>query len=185
MIVVTSPAVKSVSCPVGGVRLTVPDCTSMVRTAASTGPLLLPARLTHQGLATERWRRSALCAAAAGGGESAKVLAAPCLHDYVGVVGAKPPAAALVTSALRERIYRFSELRRRVDGVSEKMLSQTLRMLEHDGLIARVAYPEVPPRGVYNLTDLGHEAAELLIGLVSFNERRMPQMLEAQQTYAR
>jgi DNA-binding HxlR family transcriptional regulator len=88
----------------------------------------------------------------------------------------------LVLAALRERTYRFSELRRRVDGVSEKMLSQTLRALEQDGLITRVAYPEVPPRVEYNLTDLGCEAAELLIGLVSFIERRMPLMLEAQQT---
>jgi len=82
---------------------------------------------------------------------------------------------------LRERTYRFSELRRRVDGVSEKMLSQTLRALERDGLIARVAYPEVPPRVEYNLTKLGREAGELLIGLVSFIERRMPQILDAQR----
>ena len=91
----------------------------------------------------------------------------------------------LVLAALRERTYRFSELRRRVDGVSEKMLSQTLRTLEQDGLIARVAYPEVPPRVEYNLTELGREAAELLVGLVSFIERRMPQMIKAQQTRAR
>ena len=91
----------------------------------------------------------------------------------------------LVLAALREGTYRFSELRRRVDGVSEKMLSQTLRALEQDGLIARVAYPEVPPRVEYNLTALGREAAELLVGLVSFIERRMPQMLEARQARAR
>ena len=91
----------------------------------------------------------------------------------------------LVLAALRERTYRFSELRRRVDGVSEKMLSQTLRMLEQDGLIARVAYPEVPPRVEYNLTELGREAAELLVGLVSFIERRMPEVMEARQTRAR
>jgi DNA-binding HxlR family transcriptional regulator len=85
----------------------------------------------------------------------------------------------LALAALRDRTYRFSELRRRVDGVSEKMLSQTLRALEYDGLIARVAYPEVPPRVEYNLTELGREAAELLIDLVSFIEQRMPQMLDA------
>jgi DNA-binding HxlR family transcriptional regulator len=84
----------------------------------------------------------------------------------------------LVLAALRDRTYRFSELRRRVDGVSEKMLSQTLRVLEYDGLIARVAYPEVPPRVEYNLTELGREAADLLIDLVSFIEQRMPQMLD-------
>jgi DNA-binding HxlR family transcriptional regulator len=91
----------------------------------------------------------------------------------------------LVLAAMRERTYRFSELRRRVDGVSEKMLSQTLRTLAQDGLIARVAYPEVPPRVEYNLTELGREAAELLVGLVSFIERRIPQMMKAQQTHAR
>ena len=91
----------------------------------------------------------------------------------------------LVLAVLRDRTYRFSELRRRVDGVSEKMLSQTLRLLEHDGLIARVVYPEVPPWVEYNLTELGREAAELLVGLVSFIERRMPQMMKVQQTRAR
>jgi DNA-binding HxlR family transcriptional regulator len=59
------------------------------------------------------------------------------------------------------------------------MLSQTLRALEQDGLIARVAYPKVPLRVEDSLTELGREAAELLIGLVSFIERRMPQMLDA------
>jgi DNA-binding HxlR family transcriptional regulator len=91
----------------------------------------------------------------------------------------------LVLAALRDRTYRFSELRRRVDGVSEKMLSQTLRLLEQDGLIARVAYPEVPPRVEYNLTELGREASELLVGLVSFIELRMPEMMKARQTRAR
>ena len=65
------------------------------------------------------------------------------------------------------------------------MLSQTLRVLEQDGLIARVASPEVPPRVEYNLTELGREAAELLVGLVSFIERRMPEMMKARQNSGR
>ena len=90
----------------------------------------------------------------------------------------------LALAALREGPYRFSELRRQVDGVSERMLTQTLRMLERDGLVERVAFPEVPPRVEYSLTELGREAAEVLVGLVSFIEQRMPQMLEARQARA-
>jgi DNA-binding HxlR family transcriptional regulator len=87
----------------------------------------------------------------------------------------------LALAALRERTYRFSELRRRIDGVSEKMLAQTLQTLERDGFILREAYPEIPPRVEYSLTAQGREAAELVIGLVGWVEERMPQIIEAQR----
>ena len=92
--------------------------------------------------------------------------------------------AVLVLGALGERTYRFSELRRRVDGVSEKMLSQTLRALERDGLINRHAYPEVPPRVEYSLTDLGREAGQLVGELLAWLERQMPQIAEYQDQHA-
>jgi DNA-binding HxlR family transcriptional regulator len=87
----------------------------------------------------------------------------------------------LALGALAERTYRFSELRRRIDGVSEKMLAQTLQTLERDGFVLREAYPEIPPRVEYSLTAQGREAAELVVGLVCWVEQRMPQITEAQR----
>ncbi|MEU8512030.1 helix-turn-helix domain-containing protein [Kitasatospora sp. NPDC048722] len=89
----------------------------------------------------------------------------------------------LVLWALRERGYRFSELRRRVTGVSEKMLAQTLQTLERDGFVLREAHPVIPPRVDYSLTPLGHEAAELVAGLALWSERRVPEVLAAREEY--
>jgi DNA-binding HxlR family transcriptional regulator len=61
----------------------------------------------------------------------------------------------LVVHALSERTYRTAELRRRIGGISEKMLIQALRRLEQHGLVTRTSYPEVPPRVEYSLTPLG------------------------------
>ena len=68
----------------------------------------------------------------------------------------------LVLFALTDGAIRWGELRRRIDGISEKMLSSTLRTLEADGLVSRRSYPEVPPRVEYALTDLGGELMEKL-----------------------
>jgi DNA-binding HxlR family transcriptional regulator len=74
----------------------------------------------------------------------------------------------LVLLALDERTMRWSELKREIDGVSEKMLIQTLQTLEGDGLVLRTAHPVVPPHVEYTLTEAGHEATELLAPLVSW-----------------
>jgi DNA-binding HxlR family transcriptional regulator len=66
----------------------------------------------------------------------------------------------LVLIVLQEGTLRFSDLRRRIDGVSERMLAQTLQWLESDGFVARHAYPVVPPHVEYSLTPLGEEVAE-------------------------
>ncbi|OAR22345.1 HxlR family transcriptional regulator [Streptomyces sp. ERV7] len=89
----------------------------------------------------------------------------------------------LALGALHEGSFRFNELRRRVDGVSEKMLSQTLQALERDGLVHREAQPTNPPRVDYTLTPLGHEVAERLLGLIHLMEDRMPSVLEARERY--
>ena len=65
----------------------------------------------------------------------------------------------LVLVALADGTLRWGELRREVDGISEKMLAQTLRTFEADGFVHRVAYPEIPPRVDYSLTDRGRELA--------------------------
>jgi DNA-binding HxlR family transcriptional regulator len=90
---------------------------------------------------------------------------------------------ALTIGALHEGSFRFNELRRRVDGVSEKMLSQTLHALERDGLVHREAQPTNPPRVDYELTPLGREVAERLIGLIQFLEGRMDDVLDARRRY--
>ncbi|WP_406211152.1 helix-turn-helix transcriptional regulator [Kitasatospora sp. NBC_01560] len=89
----------------------------------------------------------------------------------------------LVLGALNERGYRFSELRRRVSGVSEKMLAQTLQTLERDGFVLREAHPVIPPRVDYSLTDLGREAAQLVAALAHWSEERVPAVLSARTEY--
>ncbi|MBA2944774.1 winged helix-turn-helix transcriptional regulator [Streptomyces himalayensis] len=90
---------------------------------------------------------------------------------------------ALTLGALHEGSFRFNELRRRVDGVSEKMLSQTLHALERDGLVHREAQPTNPPRVDYELTPLGRAVAERLMALIHFVEGRMDEVLEARASY--
>ncbi|MGW0759175.1 winged helix-turn-helix transcriptional regulator [Streptomyces sp. NPDC002814] len=89
----------------------------------------------------------------------------------------------LTLGALYEGSLRFNELRRRVDGVSEKMLSQTLHALERDGLVHREAQPTNPPRVDYELTPLGREVAERLLALIHFVEGRMDDVLTARTRY--
>ncbi|GAB2864569.1 helix-turn-helix domain-containing protein [Streptomyces deserti] len=90
---------------------------------------------------------------------------------------------ALVLIALLERSYRFSELRRAIGKVSEKMLTQTLQTLERDGLVHRDAKPVIPPRVDYSLTDLGREAAEQVRGLAQWVDRRMAAVQTAREEY--
>ena len=74
----------------------------------------------------------------------------------------------LVLVALSEETLRWGELRRRAQGISEKMLAQTLRTLERDGLVHRDAQPVIPPRVDYSLTARGRELATLLLPLVEW-----------------
>ncbi|HEY8981454.1 MAG TPA: helix-turn-helix domain-containing protein [Streptomyces sp.] len=89
----------------------------------------------------------------------------------------------LTLGALHDGSLRFNELRRRVDGVSEKMLSQTLHALERDGLVHREAQPTNPPRVDYELTPLGHQVAERLLSLITLVEGRMDEVMTARMRY--
>jgi DNA-binding HxlR family transcriptional regulator len=91
----------------------------------------------------------------------------------------------LALVALREGPYRFSALRRRVDGVSERMLSQTLQALERDGMVHREVQETIPPRVEYTLTELGAEVAAHLESLIQVLETNMPRVREAQAAYHR
>ncbi|MFI1396270.1 winged helix-turn-helix transcriptional regulator [Streptomyces sp. NPDC020681] len=89
----------------------------------------------------------------------------------------------LVLAALLDRSYRFSELRREVGGVSEKMLAQTLQTLERDGFVHRDAKPVIPPRVDYSLTELGKEAGEQVWALARWTEKRVDEVVAARASY--
>jgi DNA-binding HxlR family transcriptional regulator len=76
--------------------------------------------------------------------------------------------ALLIVNALGGGTLRFTELRTAVQGISHKMLTQTLRGLERDGLLDRYVHPTVPPRVDYTLTDLGHELRARITGLCAW-----------------
>lgn len=86
---------------------------------------------------------------------------------------------------LRSGTYRFSELRRRIGGVSEKMLAQTLQGLEMDGFVRRVSYPVVPPHVEYSLTDMGRELSAQVEQLTDWIEDHLPRILETRRALAR
>jgi DNA-binding HxlR family transcriptional regulator len=89
----------------------------------------------------------------------------------------------LVLSALQDRTLRFQELRRAVDGVSQKMLTQTLRALERDGLVRREVYAAIPPRVEYSLTQLGGTLSELVAGIRIWVYGHMDEIEAARAAY--
>ena len=89
----------------------------------------------------------------------------------------------LVLGLLETETKRFSTLQREIGGISQKMLTQTLRGLERDGLIARMVYPEVPPRVEYTITPLGNTLVGLLAALRLWAEAHMDEVLEAQRDF--
>ena len=92
--------------------------------------------------------------------------------------------SVLVLRCLSDGVHRFSELKQRIEGVSEKMLAQTLKMLEQDGFILRTVYPVVPPKVEYQLTILGSQAAEKTMYLIGWIEKSLPEILESKERVA-
>src|SRR5215203_4909381 len=89
----------------------------------------------------------------------------------------------LAMAALRDGTVRFNALRRRIDGVSEKMLAQTLQALERDGFVLREAQATIPPRVEYSLTPLGRRTADRLMELIELVEAEMPEVEAARARY--
>jgi len=89
----------------------------------------------------------------------------------------------LVVGSLSQRTKRFSELKKEISGVSQKMLTQTLRGMERDGLLTRKVYPTVPPKVEYTLTDLGLSLITMLNEIRNWSEGNIGKVLEAQQDY--
>ena len=89
----------------------------------------------------------------------------------------------LIVGALGEESLRFSELRRRIEGISQKMLTQTLRALEEDGLVTRTVYAEVPARVEYRLTEAGHSLRAPLQALEEWSITHLADVLHARTHY--
>ncbi|GAA0577875.1 winged helix-turn-helix transcriptional regulator [Kribbella sandramycini] len=101
----------------------------------------------------------------------------PVLEDVTGRWG------ALALGALADGPLRFNELRRQVDGVSQKMLAQSLHALERDGLVHRDVQSTFPLKVEYSLTPTGAVLAAKLLDLIGYLTTSMPGILAAQQTY--
>ena len=110
------------------------------------------------------------------------VLAAACpTRQVVNRIGDR--WTLLVLSALDGGTLRYQELRRAVDGVSQKMLTQTLRALERDGLVCRRVYAEVPPRVEYSLTPLGATLREIVRELIAWSGAHLTEVDTARARY--
>ncbi|MCT9084217.1 winged helix-turn-helix transcriptional regulator [Streptomyces fulvoviolaceus] len=89
----------------------------------------------------------------------------------------------LVIALLENRRLRFTELRREIDGISQRMLTVTLRSLERDGLVKRTVYPVVPPRVEYELTPLGGTLHATIRSLVTWTETHQEEIATAREAY--
>ena len=92
---------------------------------------------------------------------------------------------AIVIYCLSKGTKRYSELQREIGGISQKMLTQTLRSLERDGLVNRMVYPVVPPMVEYSLTPLGETLIEPLCQLCKWAETHIPEVEAARDRYDR
>lgn len=124
----------------------------------------------------------AACLTPPGDGSHAGAEGCP-LRDVLDRVGAK--WSVLVVVLLKDGRLRFSDLRRSIEGISQRMLTQTLRQLERDGLVERTVYPSVPVRVEYELTDLGRTLIEPLAALAQWAEGHRGVILSARAAYDR
>ena len=107
-------------------------------------------------------------------------------RDLLDRIGTKWTSMVIkVLDDASEPEVRFAELRRRAPGISQKMLSSTLRGLERDGLVTRRVEPTVPPRVHYSLTPLGRSLTEPLAAVRGWAEENMPKIDDARMRYDR
>ena len=93
--------------------------------------------------------------------------------------------AVLIVGLLQDGTKRFGELRRGIEGVSQKMLTQTLRALERDGILQREVFASVPPKVEYSLTPLGQSLSHLVDALRVWAEANVDQVLRSRAQYDR
>ncbi|WP_217510039.1 winged helix-turn-helix transcriptional regulator [Pseudomonas corrugata] len=101
--------------------------------------------------------------------------------EILGRIGDK--WTVLVVGALSRETLRYSEIRRKVDGISQRMLTLTLKGLEQDGLVKRTVFPTIPPRVDYELTDLGRQLIVPLQSLYDWALEHRPAMLAARERF--
>ncbi len=89
----------------------------------------------------------------------------------------------LILGILDGQTKRFSEIQRSIGGISQKMLTQTLRSLERDGLVKRTLYPQIPPRVEYTLTPLGRTLCEPIAAIIRWTEDHIGDVIAAQVQY--
>lgn len=116
-------------------------------------------------------------------GKAYDVMAATCpSRTVLHRIGAR--WTIFVVTALAENPMRFSALKARIEGITPKVLTETLRALEHDGLITRTEHPGSPPKVEYALTSLGWSLCEPLSAVREWAETHVPQILAAQDRTA-
>lgn len=93
--------------------------------------------------------------------------------------------SVIVICRLGGRAYRFNELRRQAGGITQRMLSATLRGLERDGVVARTVYPTVPPRVEYTLTDTGRSLLQIVQALAYWTDQHVDVIRAARFGYDR
>jgi DNA-binding HxlR family transcriptional regulator len=91
----------------------------------------------------------------------------------------------LIIRRLSNGTLRFAQLRRTVDGISQKVLTNTLRGLERDGIVTRRIYASVPPKVEYSLTGLGRSLCDLVEGICGWAEANIEQVQDAREVYDR
>lgn len=107
----------------------------------------------------------------------------PAAREVLNRVGDK--WSVYVVASLRDGPVRFNELRRGIEGISQRMLTLTLKSLERDGLVSRTVYPTVPARVDYALTRLGRTLLEPVTALVKWAEKHRPDIQAARERYDR
>lgn len=104
-------------------------------------------------------------------------------RDVLGVLADKWVLLVLGTLRAGEGPVRFNDLRRRLDGITQKMLTRTLRNLERDGLVRRTVYPTVPPRVEYALTELGADLGDVTHVMGQWALRHHSEILSARAEF--
>ena len=106
------------------------------------------------------------------------------IKDIMARFGDKWSIYTILTLGKQEKL-RFNELKNQISGVSQRMLTVTLRSLEEDGLVSRQVYPEIPPRVEYSLTPLGQGLLLQLLQLADWAKLNLDQILDARERYGK
>lgn len=102
-------------------------------------------------------------------------------REVIGLIGDK--WSVMILHTLCRNRLRYSQIQRQIDGISQKVLTATLRQLERDGIIKRTVYPVVPPRVEYELTQLGHSVFEVIESLRDWSIEHLGEVQAARKHY--